>query len=90
MKIKLKRVARLGDHVHNIGEHEIDEKHANHWYFKALVADKDLEILDSEDDVDVKGSKVKSSAPKIMVPEGNIDFSKEEKIEEPKKSKKSK
>lgn len=95
MKIKLKRVARLGDLHLNIGEHEIDAKHADHWYFKALQKDKDLEVLESAPKEPKKAPKVEIQ--KVIVPESPIDFSQEEIVddsgedsEEPKKSKRKK
>ena len=46
MRALIKRPVRIGDKVLECGAHEIDAALAEHWYFKALVADGLAQIID--------------------------------------------
>ena len=46
MRALIKRPVRIGDKVLECGVHEIDAALAEHWYFKALVADGLAQIID--------------------------------------------
>ena len=46
MRALIKRPVRIGDKTLECGAHEIDAALAEHWYFKALVADGLAQIID--------------------------------------------
>lgn len=46
MRALIKRPVRIGDKVLECGAHTIDAALAEHWYFKALVADGLAQIID--------------------------------------------
>ena len=48
MRALIKRPVRIGDKVLECGAHEIDAALAEHWYFKALVADGLAQIIDDK------------------------------------------
>ena len=45
MRALIKRPVRIGGKLFECGEHEIDAALAEHWYFKALVADGLAQII---------------------------------------------
>lgn len=46
MRALIKRPVRIGDKTLECGAHTIDAALAEHWYFKALVADGLAQIID--------------------------------------------
>lgn len=48
MRAQFKRPVRIGGKLYECGEHEIDAALADHWYFKALVADGLAHIIDDK------------------------------------------
>ena len=60
MRALIKRPVRIGDKVLECGAHEIDAALAEHWYFKALVADGLAQIIDDKPEL-----KPEPEAPKV-------------------------
>ena len=60
MRALIKRPVRIGDKVLECGVHEIDTALAEHWYFKALVADGLAQIIDDKPE-----PKPEPEAPKV-------------------------
>ena len=60
MRALIKRPVRIGDKVLECGVHEIDAALAEHWYFKALVADGLAQIIDDKPEL-----KPEPEAPKV-------------------------
>ena len=48
MRALIKRPVRIGDKTLECGAHTIDTALAEHWYFKALVADGLAQIIDDK------------------------------------------
>lgn len=64
MRALIKRPVRIGDKVLECGVHEIDAALAEHWYFKALVADGLAQIIDDKPELK-PDPKPEPEAPKV-------------------------
>ena len=62
MRALIKRPVRIGDKVLECGAHTIDAALAEHWYFKALVADGLAQIIDDKPEPQPEAPKV---APEV-------------------------
>ena len=60
MRALIKRPVRIGDKTLECGAHTIDAALAEHWYFKALVADGLAQIIDDKPE-----PKPEPEAPKV-------------------------
>ena len=61
MRALIKRPVRIGDKTLECGAHTLDPALAEHWYFKALVADGLAQIIDDPK----PESKPEPEAPKV-------------------------
>lgn len=64
MKIKLKRAAQLGSQIYPIGTHDVPDGVEDHWYFKALMADGHIAVLEEKKIPAKKCEEPKAEEPK--------------------------
>ena len=65
MRALIKRPVRIGDKTLECGAHEIDTALAEHWYFKALVADGLAQIIDDPKPEPKPEPEAPKVAPKV-------------------------
>lgn len=65
MKVRMKQAVRLGGHVYCLGEHDVPEAHCGDWFFKAMVSDGNIELLEAPAPIEIDEPEPEEEQPLI-------------------------